>query len=235
MFKDKVVVITGSSHGIGKCTKEEFEKAGAIVCTIDIEGDPYFTGDIGKESVVRAFAEKVISDYGYVDYLINNAPPIFKGIDSCSYEEFNKSLRIGITAPFLLTQVFIPYFRQGACIVNISSSRDRMSQPFTESYSAAKGGLNALTHALAVSLAGKVRVNSISPGWIDTEFKEYEGSDALQHPAGRVGNPLDIANMVLFLCSKKAEFITGENICIDGGMTKQMIYHDDYGWVYNKI
>ncbi len=110
-----------------------------------------------------------------------------------------------------------------------------MSQPFTESYSAAKGGLNALTHALAVSLAGKVRVNSISPGWIDTEFKEYEGSDALQHPAGRVGNPLDIANMVLFLCSKKAEFITGENICIDGGMTKQMIYHDDYGWVYNKI
>lgn len=234
MFKDKVVVITGSSHGIGKCIKEEFEKAGAIVCTIDIEGDPYFIGDIGEESVGRAFAEKVISDFGYVDYLINNAPPIFKGIDSCSYEEFNKSLRIGISAPYLLTQVFMPYFRQGACIVNISSSRDRMSQPFTESYSAAKGGLNALTHALAVSLAGRVRVNSISPGWIVTEFKEYEGPDGLQHPAGRVGNPMDIANMVLFLCSKKAEFITGENICIDGGMTKQMIYHDDYGWVYNK-
>ena len=105
-----------------------------------------------------------------------------------------------------------------------------MSQPESESYTAAKGGISALTHALAVSLAGKVRVNSISPGWIDTSFKTYEGSDARQQPAGRVGNPLDIANMVLYLCSDKAGFITGENICIDGGMTRQMIYHGDFGW-----
>ena len=105
-----------------------------------------------------------------------------------------------------------------------------MSQPNTESYTAAKGGISALTHALSVSLAGKVRVNSISPGWIDTSFRQYAGPDALQHPVRRVGNPLDIANMVLFLCSEQAGFITGENICIDGGMTKQMIYHDDYGW-----
>ena len=115
-------------------------------------------------------------------------------------------------------------------IVNISSSRDRMSQPQTESYTAAKGGIAALTHALAVSLAGKVRVNSISPGWIDTSYKIYEGPDAVQQPVGRVGNPLDIANMVLYLCSDMAGFITGENICVDGGMTKQMIYHDDFGW-----
>lgn len=137
---------------------------------------------------------------------------------------------MGVTAPFYLAKLFLSYFSQGASIVNISSSRDRMSQPQTESYTAAKGGISALTHALAVSLAGKVRVNSISPGWIDTSYKIYTGADASQHPAGRVGTPMDIANMVLFLCSDKAGFITGENICIDGGMTKQMIYHDDFGW-----
>ena len=109
-----------------------------------------------------------------------------------------------------------------------------MSQPQTESYTAAKGGISALTHALAISLAGKVRVNSISPGWIDTSYKIYTGADASQHPAGRVGTPMDIANMVLFLCSDKAGFITGENICIDGGMTKQMIYHDDFGWTLDR-
>ena len=153
-----------------------------------------------------------------------------KGIDSCSYDEFNYALQVGVTAPFYLAKLFLPYFAEGASIINMSSSRDRMSQPFTESYTAAKGGIAALTHALAVSLAGKVRVNSISPGWIDTDYEEYDGADAAQHPVGRVGNPMDIANMVLFLCSDKAGFITGENICIDGGMTKQMIYHNDCGW-----
>ena len=108
-----------------------------------------------------------------------------------------------------------------------------MSQPQTESYTAAKGGISALTHAMAVSFSGKLRVNSISPGWIDTSFKEYSGADAIQQPAGRVGNPLDIANMVMYLCSDMSGFITGENICIDGGMTKQMIYHDDHGWLLN--
>ena len=153
-----------------------------------------------------------------------------RGIDTCSYEEFEYALQVGVTAPFYLTKLFVPHFAEGAAIVNISSSRDRMSQPQTESYTAAKGGIAALTHALAVSLAGKVRVNSISPGWIDTAYTEYEGPDATQQPVHRVGNPLDIANMVLYLCSEKAGFITGENVCIDGGMTRQMIYHDDYGW-----
>lgn len=105
-----------------------------------------------------------------------------------------------------------------------------MSQTQSESYTAAKGGISALTHALAASLAGKVRVNSISPSWIDTDYKEYKGPDAFQQPVGRVGNPLDIANMVLFLCSDKAGFITGENICIDGGMTKFRVYHGEHGW-----
>ena len=233
MFQDKVVVITGGAGGIGKCIREEFEKTGAKVCVIDIADNPCFVGDIGDETTLRRFAEKVIAEHGRVDCLINNAPPLFKGISECTYEEFNYALRVGVSAAFLLTQLFLPYFAPGASIINISSSRDRMSQPQSESYSAAKGGISALTHALAVSLGGKVRVNSISPGWIDTNYTVYEGPDAVQQPAGRVGNPLDIANMVLFLCSDKAGFITGENICIDGGQTKLMIYHNDFGWTYN--
>ena len=232
MFENKVVVITGGANGIGKTIAEEFRKNGAIVCIIDIAENDYYVGDISNKEVLENFVQRVIADYGKVDYLINNALPISKGIDACTYEEFNYALQVGVSAPFYLSKLLLPYFAKGASIINISSSRDRMSQPNTESYTAAKGGIAALTHALAVSLAGKVRVNSISPGWIDTAFTEYIGADAVQHPVGRVGNSLDIANMVLFLCSDKAGFITGENICIDGGMTKQMIYHGDCGWEY---
>ena len=232
MFENKVVVLTGGAGGIGKCIKEEFEKQGAVVRVIDRADNPDFVGDIADAETLRCFAEDVIAKHGRVDFLINNAPPLFKGINDCTYDEFNYALRVGVSAPFLLTQLFLPYFTSDAAIVNISSSRDRMSQPQSESYTAAKGGISALTHALAVSLAGKVRVNSISPGWIDTAYTLYEGPDAVQQPVGRVGNPLDIANMVLFLCSDKAGFITGENICIDGGMTKYMIYHNDFGWQY---
>jgi len=226
----KVAVITGAAQGIGKCIAQEFEKLGVEVCIIDIQDNPYFKGDISDKETLHRFADKVIADHGHVDYLINNAAPLFKGISSCSYEEFSNALAVGVTAPFYLAKLFVPYFAPGACIVNISSSRDRMSQAQSESYTAAKGAIHALTHALAVSLAGKVRVNSISPGWIDNERNDYGGADASQHPAGRVGDPLDIANMVLYLCSDKAGFITGENICIDGGMTRLMIYHGDEGW-----
>lgn len=230
MFQNKTAVITGGAHGIGKCIAGEFEKLGAHVCIIDKRPNDFFTGDVASEETLRRFADKVIAGYGKVDFLINNALPLMKGIQDCTYKEFEYALRVGVTAPFYLTKLFLPYFAPGAAIVNISSSRDRMSQPQTESYTAAKGGISALTHALAVSLRGKVRVNSISPGWIDTAYTEYAGPDAVQQPAGRVGNPMDIANMVLYLCSDKAGFITGENICIDGGMTRQMIYHGDFGW-----
>lgn len=230
MFQNKVAVITGGAQGIGRCIAEEFRKNGAHVCIIDVKNNPYFIGDLAEEETLVRFSEKVLADYGHVDYLINNAMPLSKGLEDCSYEEFEYALRVGVTAPFMLTRLFRRHFAKGASIVNISSSRDRMSQPQTESYTAAKGGISALTHALAVSLAGRVRVNSISPGWIDTQFTEYSGADAVQHPVHRVGNPLDIAHMVLFLCSDKAGFITGENICIDGGMTKQMIYHNDFNW-----
>ena len=228
----KVAVVTGGAKGIGKCITEEFRKQGVKVYVIDKAAGDHYVGDISDKAVLEAFAEKVIFENGGIDYLINNALPLMKGIDECSYEEFQYALAVGVTAPFYLSKLFAPHFREGACIINISSSRDRMSQPQTESYTAAKGGIAALTHAMAASFAGKVRVNSISPGWIDTAYTIYEGPDALQQPVGRVGNPMDIANMVMFLCSDKAGFITGENICIDGGMTKLMIYHDDHGWTY---
>ena len=233
MFQNKVVVVTGGAGGIGKCIVEEFRRQGACVCVIDCAEGNHYVGDIGDKATLEAFAQQVIKNHGRVDVLVNNAPPYFIGIDECSYEQFQKSLAIGVTAPFYLSKLFAPYFAEGASIINISSSRDRMSQPQSESYTAAKGGIAALTHSLAVSFGGKVRVNSISPGWIDTAYTVYEGPDAIQQPAGRVGNPMDIANMVLFLASDKAGFITGENICIDGGQTRLMIYHGDNGWTLN--
>ena len=231
IFKDKIVIVTGGANGIGKCIADEFRKQGACVYVIDRQEGDHFVGDISKKEVLEAFVAEVLKKHDRIDCIINNALPLMKGIDECSYEEFQYALSVGVTAPFYLVKLLMDHLAEGASIVNISSSRDRMSQPQTESYTAAKGGIAALTHALAVSLAGRARVNSISPGWIDTSYMVYEGPDAIQQPVGRVGNPMDIAHMVLFLCSDKAGFITGENICIDGGMTKQMIYHGDCNWV----
>ncbi|MBR0420556.1 MAG: SDR family oxidoreductase [Erysipelotrichaceae bacterium] len=231
MFKGKVAVVTGGAKGIGKCIAEEFRKQEAEVEVIDITEGDHFVGDLSDKETLEKFVDYVIQKHGRIDYLINNALPLMKGIDECSYEEFEYALKVGVSAPFYLSKLFVPYFNEGSCIINISSSRDRMSQPQTESYTAAKGGIAALTHALAISLGPKIRVNSISPGWIDTDYRIYDGPDAYQQPVGRVGNPMDIASMVLYLCSDKASFITGENICIDGGMSKLMIYHNDHGWM----
>lgn len=235
IFNNKVAVVTGGAHGIGKAIAEKFIALGAKVAIIDIKDNPYFVGDLADKKVLEKFAAKVINDFGKVDFLINNAPPAMLGINDCTYEQFEKALAVGITAPFYLAKLFKDHFAEGASIINISSSRDRQSQPNTESYTAAKGGIVALTHALAISLSGRVRVNSISPGWINTTETDYKGEDATQHPVGRVGKPSDIAEAVMFLCSDKAGFITGENICIDGGMTKQMIYHGDFGWSFKEM
>ena len=234
-FKDKVVIVTGGANGIGRCIAGEFRSQGAIVYVIDKQEGEHFVGDIARKEVLEAFAAEVLGKHDKVDVIVNNALPLMKGIDECSYEEFQYALSVGVTAPFYLVKLLRNHLADGASIINVSSSRDRMSQAQTESYTAAKGGIAALTHALAVSLSGRARVNSISPGWIDTAYSVYEGPDATQQPAGRVGNPMDIANMVLLLCSDKAVFITGENICIDGGMTKQMIYHGDHGWKLEHI
>ena len=234
-FKDKIVVITGGARGIGRRIDERFKAEGAAVEIIDkTPGTHWFVGDIADPDVLEAFAAHVIQKYGKIEILINNALPLMKGIDNCSWDEFMYAQRVGVAAPFFLAKLFKDYFSPGGSIINISSSRDRMSQPQTESYTAAKGGIAALTHAMAMSLAMKVRVNSISPGWIDTIGYEATEEDKVQQPVGRIGIPDDIASMVLFLCSDEAGFITGENIVIDGGMTRQMIYHGDNGWNLKK-
>jgi NAD(P)-dependent dehydrogenase (short-subunit alcohol dehydrogenase family) len=240
-FINKIIVITGGANGIGKSIVEEFKKSQAKVAIIDmdkegIDCDLYFCGDIAEENSLEKFTDEVISKYGKIDFLINNACISKKGIISdCSYDDFNYVLKVGVTAPYMLAKLFLPHFNVGGAIVNISSTRAYMSQADTESYTAAKGGISSLTHALSISLAGKVRVNCISPGWIDTTNVEFSTEDNSQHPSGRVGKPIDIAKIVMFLCSEDSGFITGENITVDGGMSKQMIYHDDFGWQYKKI
>ena len=239
----KHAVITGGANGIGLCIVETFLREGAAVTVIDIaqsnaENINFFGGDIAEKSVLESFANSLTIP---VDFLINNACISRRGIlSSCSYEDFEYVQRVGVTAPYYLTSLLLKnnLLAENASIINIASTRAFQSQPDTESYSAAKGGIVALTHAMAVSLAGRARVNCISPGWIDRsasggnigESAELSVHDRRQHPAERVGTPSDIAEMVLFLCSDKAGFITGENITIDGGMSKLMVYHNDHGW-----
>ena len=231
-FTGKTAVITGGARGIGRAIADAFRAEGAAVHIIDLLPGDWFVGDVGDRETLERFAAHVLRQSPRVDCLVNNALPLMKGMDECSYEEFSRALAVGVTAPFYLTKLLAPHFAPGASVINIASSRDRMSQPQTESYTAAKGGIAALTHAMAVSLAGRARVNSISPGWIDTAGAEITGPDALQQPAGRVGRPADIAELALFLCSDRAGFITGENICVDGGMTRLMVYHGEHGWTY---
>lgn len=230
-FKDKVVVVTGGAKGIGACTARRFREEGAKVEVIDkTEGRGWFVGDIARPEVLEEFSAYVIARHGHIDILVNNALPPMVGVDECSWEEFVYAQKVGVAAPFYLSKLFKPHFAPGASIINISSTRYSMSQPQTESYTAAKGGIAALTHSLAISLGPRVRVNAISPGWIDTTGEMPGGADAKQQPVGRVGRPDDIASLILYLCSAEAGFITGQNIVVDGGMTRQMIYHNDNGW-----
>ena len=246
-MKDKIVVVTGGSNGIGKNIVESFLSEGSKVYFIDIDKERaekitskyknviYYSGDIADENTLKEFVNTVLSKHNKIDYLINNACITKKGIlSNCSYDDFNYVLKVGVTAPYMLSKLFMNNFNEGGAIVNISSTRAYMSQEDTESYTAAKGGITSLTHALSISLAGKVRVNSISPGWIETEENvKHSTEDMSQHPVKRVGKVSDISNMVMFLCSDKASFITGQDITVDGGMTKLMIYNDDKGWNYS--
>jgi len=239
-FKDKVVVITGGAQGIGRCIADDFMQQGAITVVIDlqeIKDATYhytFKGDIADKEVLELFVHTVIERFGKIDYLINNACIGRGGLFDAAYEDFLYVQHIGVVAPFMLSKLFSPYFSAQGSIINIASTRAFQSQANTECYSAAKGGIIALTHALAVSLRGKVRVNAISPGWIDTTPQAcLSEEDHAQHLVGRVGQPHDISHAVQFLCSTKASFITGENIIIDGGMSKVMTYHNDEGWHFS--
>ena len=229
-FNGKVVIVTGGAQGIGKAIKEAFENEGAKVYVIDIQKGNHFIGDVSKKADLEKFVDFILKNENHVDYIINNALPLFKGIDECAYDEFVNALNVGATSVFYLTKLLRPYLAKDSSIINITSTRDNQSMPQSESYAAAKGAMKALTHALAISLGPNTRVNAIAPGWIDTNNKNYSGSDANQQPVGRVGTTKDISELVLFLCSDKASFITGQEFVVDGGMSKLMIYHDEHGW-----
>lgn len=232
-MKNKVVIITGSKQGIGKAMKQAFQKKGAIVCGIDLIEGEEFCGDLAKQKDLELFAKMIIDRYGKVDVLINNAPPTMLSFDA-SYDEYLNSIQTGLIAPFYLTKLLKDYFSEGASIINVASTRAFQSQKHGESYASCKGGLIALTHAMAISLAHKVRVNAISPGWIETSILSQDEQDIKQHPTNIIGDVDDIANMALYLASDKAKFITGQNFVIDGGMSKLMIYHNDEGWSYHE-
>lgn len=313
---NQVCLVTGGANGIGRCLAETFLNAGAAVGIIDTDLEAgrllqeryahlgtarflFYGGDLAEQAAIEQFAAQAVARFGRVDVLVNNACLSRRGILSeCSYEAFEYVQRIGVTAPYYLALLLKGAFAPGASILNISSSRAAMSQPDTESYTAAKGGISALTHALSASLSGKVRVNAISPGWIDTAaagaiaapgapapaaaspsgapfgstetgagldeagaveageagqatselmvagasspndessgtaLPAHTAADRLQHPAGRIGTPQDIAALAMFLCSDAASFITGQEFTVDGGMSKLMIYHGDNGWSY---
>jgi len=251
-FENKRVIVTGGANGIGRCIAEAFLAEGAELTVIDLDKEAgellqgrhkslrFFYGDIAEKAVLERLVNSLKSP---VDCLVNNACLQRRGLLSgCSYDDFEYVQRVGVSAPYYLTSLLLNarLFSPDAAIVNIASTRAFQSQPDTESYSAAKGGIVALTHAMAASLAGKLRVNSVSPGWIETaawhENKAkpaHSRQDEQQHPAGRVGKPEDIAGIVLYLCSSKAGFITGENITIDGGMSRLMVYHNDCGWTFD--
>lgn len=252
-FQNKNCIVTGGANGIGRCIAEEFIKAGAFVFAVDTDAEAgkklqddypgkyfFFAGDIAEQKTLDDFIAEVSKKFSCIDALINNAAISRRGLlTGCGYDDFNYVMRIGVSAPYYLTLKLKDRFAPHAAVVNISSTRSFMSQPDTESYSATKGAITALTHAMSVSLAGKVRVNAVSPGWIETSMyhtppqePEHSDADEKQHPAGRVGVPEDIAEMVMFLCSEKAGFITGQDFVVDGGMSKNMIFNGDWNWSY---
>lgn len=237
-FSNKVTLVTGGSNGIGKAISLLFKKSGAQVIVIDmLEPDfqcaYYHKADIANKSELEKFSSCVKEKFGSIDYLINNACKGSGGIKDCSYRDFLYTYQVCTASAFYLSQLFMNSFNNGASIVNIASTRAFASQENSEPYSSAKGALISLTHSMSMSLKSIARVNSISPGWINTQNEPLSSNDHLQHPSLRIGVPNDIAYMTLYLCSDQASFIHAQNITIDGGMSKQMIYSGDERWYYD--
>ncbi len=243
-FRDKLVLITGGGHGIGRATAAAFLKTGASVLIAEIDDErgaetvkclgvlgpiECFVGDIGNpDDVERLFAE-ITDRYGVLDVLVNNAGiGIGKPLVDLTVEEWDRVMAVNLRAAFLCVKHGLALLRRSAApaVINIASTRAFMSEPDTEAYTAAKGGLVALTHGMAASLApDRIRVNAVSPGWIHTgRFEDLSESDHAQHLVGRVGTPEDVAEAVLYLSSPRSGFVTGTNLTLDGGMTVKMIY-----------
>ena len=253
-LKDQIVIVTGGAQGIGKGIVRYLleEGAGVVIADIDREAGREFVSefknsknlffirtDVSNEKSVAACIRKTLTKFHKLDALVNNAgiaDPGHRPIEETTLADWQRVIQTNLTGCFLTAKHAAPHLRRTrGAIVNVASTRALQSEPHTEAYSASKGGVVALTHALALSLGPDIRVNCISPGWINVKEwkkKKMRGDSMLrdidhcQHPAGRVGNPDDIAAMVAYLISKKAAFITGQNFIIDGGMTRKMIYAD---------
>jgi NAD(P)-dependent dehydrogenase (short-subunit alcohol dehydrogenase family) len=254
-YKNKVVLITGGAQGIGRGMAQAFGRAGAQVVLTDADAEAgrealqflknekikaqFLPADVGAEHEVVALMKEIEEKYGQLDVLVNNAgiaDPFIGDLQEMLMSEFDRVLAVNLRGPVLCAKYALPMLRKAehAAILNITSTRAFMSEPNTFAYTASKGGLEALTHSLAVSLASdRIRVNAIAPGWIETgpwQKEEHRFApthtreDKEQHPVGRVGIPEDIAEAALFLCSDKAGFITGQHLAVDGGMTVKMIY-----------
>lgn len=247
-FLNKTVIVTGAGNGIGKGIALFYGKEGANVVVADIDGDAgtqtaeeinqqggnalFVKTDVRAENDIVHLMEVAYKTYGQIDILINNAgKSVFKSLYELSINEWDDIINTNLRSVFLASREAAKYMRnnkEGAAIVNIASTRALMSEPNSEAYAASKGGIVALTHALAASFSeDRITVNAISPGWIETgDYSKLKPSDHEQHFSKRVGKPDDIARACLYLTAKENDFVTGINLVVDGGMTRKMIYEE---------
>ena len=232
-------LVTGAARGIGRAIAARLAQLGWNVAICDIDARavkaagkalrlPSFRCDVADEASVRRCVKAAVAALGGLDALVNNAGitgAASAPLEKLTLAEWNRRLGANLTGMFLMTKHCArPLRRAGGAIVNIASTRALQSERNTEAYSASQGGVVALSHAMAMSLGPRIRVNCVSPGWIDSKGTRLRRKDHAQHPAGRVGRPEDIASLVAYLLSKEAGFVTGANFVVDGGMTRKMIY-----------
>jgi len=238
-YSQKAALVTGGARGIGEATAVLLAARGYRVVIADRDAQAgrktaaetelaFMRCDVARESDVRACVRQVLKRCGRLDALVNNAgiaSPVSGPVEKLALTEWNRRIGANLTGMFLMAKHAAPHLRRSrGAIVNIASTRALQSEPDTEAYVASKGGVVALTHALAISLGPEVRVNCVSPGWIETKGAKLRRADHAQHPVGRVGQPEDVAELVAFLLSDAAGFASGQNYVLDGGMTRKMIY-----------